>query len=64
MIKEFIIERIEHEEAKLHEMDIDGHIWWNKFKDFIKDIPDYEISFAVRKYMEEEQKQIDLDSEV
>ena len=31
-----LIKRIEEKEKGLDDMDVEGHIWWNKFKEFIK----------------------------
>lgn len=36
--RNLIIQKIEEQESKLHDMDCEGHIWWNKFKKFIKEI--------------------------
>jgi len=39
-MKEEILRRISDEEKKLDDQDVAGHIWWNKFKEFIKAIPE------------------------
>jgi len=39
-MKEEILRRISDEENKLHDEDAEGHIWWNKFREFIKAIPE------------------------
>ncbi len=33
-----LLQRIESEEAKLHDMDANGHIWWNNFKQIVKEL--------------------------
>lgn len=50
MRKSIILEKIAEEEEKLHEQDVEGHIWWNKFRNFIQELED-----------PDEQKQIDID---
>lgn len=39
-MKEEILRRILAEEKKLNDNDVEGHVWWNKFREFIKDIPE------------------------
>ena len=39
-MKEEILRRISDEEKKLDDRDANGHIWWNKFREFIESIPE------------------------
>lgn len=41
-MKEDILRRISEEEKKLNDLDTDGHIWWNRFREFIEAIPEKE----------------------
>lgn len=34
--REYIIQRIESIEDDLEDEDVEGHIWWHKFKEFIQ----------------------------
>jgi len=39
-MKKEILKRISAEEALLHDEDAEGHIWWNRFREFIEAIQD------------------------
>jgi hypothetical protein len=39
LIIEKLLARIDEEENKLDVEDCEGHIWWNKFREFIKNQP-------------------------
>ena len=38
-MKEKILRLIDAEIDKLNEQDVQGHIWWNKFKELLDSIP-------------------------
>ncbi len=37
-MKNKLLKYIEQQESKLHKMDAEGHIWWNKFKEVLKEL--------------------------
>jgi hypothetical protein len=39
-MKKTLLDKIGHEVSKLNELDVEGHIWWNKFKEFVEETPE------------------------
>ena len=39
-MKERILKEISNEIKKLDEKDVEGHVWWNKFKEFVEALED------------------------
>jgi hypothetical protein len=35
---ETLYQEIDKKESELHDMDGEGHIWWHKFKNFLKEL--------------------------
>lgn len=36
--KEYVLKCIDIKEMHLEDEDVEGHIWWNKFRNFIKEL--------------------------
>jgi hypothetical protein len=39
-MKKEILSRIKFEIGKLNEQDVEGHVWWNKFKTLVEETPE------------------------
>lgn len=42
-MKQRILDEISRREDQLSELDAEGHIWWNRFKRLVNDMPDEQI---------------------
>lgn len=42
-MKQRILEEISKREDQLNEMDAEGHIWWNRFKRLVNDLPEEQV---------------------
>lgn len=41
-MKKALLDRIDQEVSKLNDLDVEGHIWWNKFRNVVEETPEIE----------------------
>jgi hypothetical protein len=39
-MKKALLEKIELEESKLNDQDVEGHVWWNRFRQLVEETPE------------------------
>ncbi len=49
-MKDKLLKIIETETFDLHKEDVEGHIWWNRFKELVEGIPESNILESLSKF--------------